>query len=74
MKTRLFKFSFYLTVLTQISCAYRGAPVPLWAIHHGKEYDCPVGTMQIGDPRFPNYFTCDRVEGGRGYTIVIPRR
>ena len=49
----------------QTSCVHKMGYIPEYAYFHSKNYSCPDHTINIGDPRFPNYFVCreNRMDG-----------
>ena len=64
MKEWVFKLVVILIILMQLSCAhkrYNPSYNPEWASFHSKNYPCPEHTINIGDPRFPNYFVCRKI-------------
>ena len=64
MKAWIFKLVVMLMILMQFSCAHKKYKLwyaPEWASFHSKNYPCPEDTINIGDPRFPNYFVCREI-------------
>lgn len=65
MNFKLHNLIFYFIILMQTSCVHKMGYVPEYAYFHSKNYPCPDHTINIGDPRFPNYFVCreNRMDG-----------
>ncbi len=62
MKARPLRLAFYMILLIQISCSVgprrNGA---LTVEHRPVDYPCPRGTLKMGDPRFPKFYTCEKL-------------